>query len=57
MFDSTFSAVSVLHRDTEEEAVVVETAGPEAVPVHAQEGPPGHCRLPDTEEVKHSTRI
>lgn len=51
--DATFSPpVSVLHRDTEEEAVVMETTGPEAVPVHAEESPPGHCKLPATEEVK-----
>lgn len=51
--DSTVSPpVSVLHRDTEEEAVVMETTGPEAVPVHAEESAPGHRKLPATEEVK-----
>lgn len=56
IFDSALPHVSVLHRDAEEEAVVVETAGPEAVPLHAQESPPGHRRLPHTKEVKHRTR-
>lgn len=56
IFDSTFPPVSVLHRDAEEEAVVVETAGPEAVPLHAQESPPGHRRLPHAKEVTRRTR-
>lgn len=56
IFDSALPHVSVLHRDAEEEAVVVETAGAEAVPLHAQESPPGHRRLPHTKEVKHRTR-
>lgn len=30
----------VFHGDAEEEAVVVETTGPEAVPVHSKEDPP-----------------
>lgn len=51
--DPTFSPpVSVLHRDAEEEAFVMETTGPEAVPVHAEESSPGHHKLPATEEVK-----
>lgn len=47
---------SVLHRDAEEEAVVMETTGPEAVPVHSKENPPGHRGVPTTEEVKAQTR-
>ncbi|CAF87645.1 unnamed protein product, partial [Tetraodon nigroviridis] len=48
---SSFSPSAVLHRDAEEEAVVMETTGPEAVPVHSQESPPGHSRVPNAEEV------
>lgn len=45
------SSLSVLHWNTEEEAVVMETTGPEAVQVHSQEGTPWHSRVPTTEEV------
>lgn len=34
----------------------METTGPEAVPVHSKENPPGHRGVPTTEEVKAQTR-
>lgn len=48
---SSPSPSAVLHRDAEEEAVVMETAGPEAVPVHSEESPAGHRRVPNAAEV------
>lgn len=29
----------------------METTGPEAVPLHSEESPPGHSRVPNAEEV------
>lgn len=42
---------SVLHRGAEEEAVVMETTGPEAVPVHSKENHPRLSGVPIAEEV------
>lgn len=33
----------------------METTGPEAVPVHSKESPPGHSRVPTAEEVNTQT--
>lgn len=44
-------SLSVLHWDTEEEAVVMETTSPEAVPVHSKESLTWHSRVPTAEEV------